>query len=369
MGPFWQNNKRWVIFGIMTAAILLSYFNQVGLATVSGSVAASLQINASQLGLLGAAFSWAYAFMQIPAGLLVDSLGSRKSASVFLLVAAVGTFIFARSASLHMAIFGRALAGVGIALIAVPLMKLTAVWFKPREFGKITALSFTIGGAGYWLATTPMAFANAAFGWRSCFFALGILTCLFSFLIWIIVRDKPDDQKNANASLSSLNLLTLLKTINGNLNLWILGMWYFFQGGLYFSFIGLWGGQYLERVLRMNPEKAGWLLSLAACSLMLAPCFTWLADRVGGNRRALLILSICSSVFTAPLLSGLEGASSFVISVLFLALSVSAIGGAAVLFSASVEQLPSDYAGTITGFINMFPYLGGAIFCSALVFS
>ncbi len=362
---FWQRNRHWSIFGIMSVASLLSYFHQVGLATVSGDVARSLDTDAAALGLMSAAFSYPYAAMQIPAGLLSDSLGPRKSVTLFLLLAAAGTALFAAAQGLAGALVARVLIGVGISMIAVPLMKLTAVWFPPKDFGKVTALSFTLGGTGYWLATSPMAYAASGFGWRMPFLALAWITVACAILVWCIVRDAPEQVHTyVDTSFCEKKTCTLrhvLRSIVTCRHAWILGFWYFFQGGIYFSFVGLWGGQYMMQVLGMAPTESGWILSLAACALMTAPLFTWLADRIHSRRKLFVILPLLSAVLTIPLVCGVEELSPSALCILFLAFSMTAIGGAAVLFSAAVDQFPVAYSGTVTGFINMFPFAGGAV--------
>lgn len=362
--PFRTRNRHWIIFGIMSAASLLSYFHQVGLATVSGDVARSLGIDAAALGLMSAAFSYPYAAMQIPAGLLSDSLGPRRSVTLFLLCAAAGTALFASAQGLSGALAARVIIGVGISMIAVPMMKLTAVWFPPKDFGKVTALSFTIGGAGYWLATSPMAYAAAGFGWRAPFWALAGVTLACALLVWIIVRDAPE-HAHIHVTTSSIypqkpKLGFVLRRITARRQTWVLGLWYFFQGGIYFSFVGLWGGQYMMHVLGMAPTESGWILSLAACALMTAPLFTWIAA-LCGRRTLFIVLPQLSAVLTIPLVLGVEGLPPSALCILFLAFSMTSIGGAAVLFGAAVDQFPVAFSGTVTGFINMFPFAGGAV--------
>ncbi len=363
--PFWTRNRHWVIFGIMSAASLLSYFHQVGLATVSGDVARSLGTDAAALGLMSAAFSYPYAAMQIPAGLLSDSLGPRRSVTLFLLCAAAGTALFAAAQGLSGALIARVLIGIGISMIAVPMMKLTTVWFPPKDFGKVTALSFTIGGTGYWFATSPMAYAAASFGWRAPFWGLASVTLACALLVWLIVRDTPE-RAHINVATSSNKeprpaLGFVLRRIVAHRQTWVLGLWYFFQGGIYFSFVGLWGGQYMMRVLGMAPTESGWILSLAACALMTAPLFTWIADTLCGRRALFIALPLLSAVLTIPLALGADGLSPGALCILFLAFSMTSIGGAAVLFGAAVDLFPVAFSGTVTGFINMFPFAGGAV--------
>jgi len=369
-----QRRRALLIFGVMVAASLFSCFHQVGLATVSHDVARSLGANAAGLGLLSAAFSYTYAAMQIPAGMLVDKLGARRTVPPFLLCAALGTALFAATDSVAGAAFSRVFIGMGLSMIAVPLMQLTAVWFPPQKFGQMTAISFTFGGGGYWLATSPVAYAAEMYGWRTPFRAIALIMAVTACFIWFFVLDSPRDLQRGKLKEASLRagskpeIGETVKMLVRNRQLWLLGFWYFFQGGAYFSFVGLWGGQYLMQVLRMDPVKAGWILSLAACAIMTAPLFTWITSRMGKRRPLLVALPIFSVFLPLPLIFGVENWPPMALCALFLSIAMASIGGAAVVFDAAKALFPVFLSGTVCGFINMFPLVGGALLQQAIGF-
>lgn len=362
-------SRAWSIFCIMCAANLLSSLQQVGLATVSNDVAMSFQADAATLGLLSAAFFYTYSAMQIPAGVLVDTVGSRKSVSIALVCAAVGTFIFAQAQTVPLAILGRVLTGLGLCMICVPLMKLTAVWFPAKDFGKMTAISFVVGSVGYWAATYPVAWLSALAGWRMPFTAIAIALAILALLVWIVVRDAPGTQ-NPVPGIGRKEIFSqipgMLRKIACNRQEWLLGFWYFLQGGVYFSFVGLWGGQYLISVLGLDSTDAGWILSPAAGALITAPCFTWMASAM--SRRAVLVILPCFSVILAlPFVFGWSAEwGKPALCLYFFALAVASIGGAAVVFDAARAIFPVGMSGTVCGFINMFPLVGGALMQQAM---
>lgn len=353
--------RAWSIFCVMAAANLLSSLQQVGLATVSGDVALSFQADAAALGLLSAVFSYTYAAMQIPAGILVDTAGSRRSVTAALILAAAGTFLFASASSLPPAYLGRMLTGIGLSLVAVPLMKLTSVWFPAKDFGKMTAISFVIGSIGYWAATTPAAWLSAVFGWRIPFLGIAAGLAVLALLVFVIVRDSPEGETKTAKSKEGGSILSMLRRIASSRQLWLLGFWYLLQGGVYFSFVGLWAGQYLTQVLHMEGTTSGWVLAPAAGALITAPVFTWLASATGKRRILFLTLPAVSFVLAIPLVFGVENWPEGFLCLFFFLLSTSSIGGAAVVFDAAKVMFPVSLSGTVCGFINMFPLIGGAL--------
>lgn len=363
MLAFSTSARAWLIFAVMASASLISSLQQVGLAVVSGEVAASLSADAASLGLLTAAFFFTYAAMQLPAGLLIDSFSSRKSVPTALLCAALGTFLFAHASSISTAVSGRVLTGIGLAMIQVPFLKLIAVWFPPEDFGKVTALSFVIGALGFCAATTPMAWANERFGWRISFTVIAAMLILLAVLVWIIVRDTP--QKNVHSphgSLSLRGIADIFKHVCLHRQLWLLGLWYFIQGGIYYSLVGLWGGQFLMQVHNLTTAETGLILSPAAAALITAPLFTSLTSRMKKRRPILLMLPLASLLLSLPLLLNIQTASKTVLTLHLFLLATAGLGGAAVVFDAATALFPRALSGTVCGFINIFPLIGGALF-------
>lgn len=74
---------RWLIFWILAFGYVLVYFHRLCPAVVAVDMMRDLHTGGAMLGLLGSAYFYPYALMQLPAGLLSDSWGSRKTISLF----------------------------------------------------------------------------------------------------------------------------------------------------------------------------------------------------------------------------------------------------------------------------------------------
>ena len=371
-------SRQWPIFWVMVTATLFASFHQIGLSTISGEISEALSLNPAQLGSLAAIFAIAYASMQIPAGLLADTVGSRKSVTCALAIAICGTFLFASATTFTQAAIGRALIGIGVAVISIPLIKLTVEWFKPQQFAKITAYSFTIQSFGFLLATSPVALISGAIGWRMTYYGLGFITLVSALSIFIVVRDRPDFGDSVGDSadgvpgnvtgISSprptavkLSIKETLLTTLKQKQLWVLGGWYALQGGIFYSFIGIWAGQFLTVGYGLSVQQTGLILMIPACAIMTSPLFVALAYRIGSQRNVVIALSIATFILSLPLPFVLPQLPSVLFSLYFFALATSNMGGVAIIFTMGKEVLPAQYAGTATGLINIFPFLGGAV--------
>ena len=93
---------RFWIFAAISAAYLVSYFHRSAPAVVGPEIIKDLGLAPAALGFMGAMYSWAYAAAMLPAGILADTWGPRKTVSVFVFVAAIGGFLFGLAPGLDM---------------------------------------------------------------------------------------------------------------------------------------------------------------------------------------------------------------------------------------------------------------------------
>ena len=64
--------------GVAVAAYLLSFFHRVAPAAISGDLQSAFAIGGAQLGTLAATYFYVYTLLQIPVGVLADTLGPRR---------------------------------------------------------------------------------------------------------------------------------------------------------------------------------------------------------------------------------------------------------------------------------------------------
>ncbi|MDP1982511.1 MAG: signal peptidase I, partial [Sulfuritalea sp.] len=100
--------------GVAIAAYLLSFFHRVAPAAISGDLQVSFAIGGAQLGTLAATYFYVYTLMQIPTGVLADTLGPRRILWWGGLVAGVGAILFGLAPSFELAFVGRTLVGLGV---------------------------------------------------------------------------------------------------------------------------------------------------------------------------------------------------------------------------------------------------------------
>lgn len=360
---------RWIIFWILAFAYVLVFFHRMCPAVVAVDMMADLNAGGGLIGFLGSAYFYPYALMQLPAGLLSDSWGPRKTITLFFFMAFAGSILLGLAPNMFWAILGRTLTGLGVAMLFVPTMKVLSEWFRPLEFATMTGILLAMGGIGSLAATTPLAVVSSWIGWRMSFVAVGILTLVIALLIWAVVRDRPSDMGWPSLSgplesqPSSVSLKQGLKMVVTRRSFWPVAIWFFFTSGVFFSFGGLWGGPYLMQVYGLGKSQVGHILSMLAVGLIIGgPLLSYLSNRFFKARKPVLIISsVVLIIITAVLAFYTERIPVTGLYLVCLGLGIFSCGVVVIGFTTTKELFPVQIAGTATGLINLFPFAGGAV--------
>ncbi|MBP2640288.1 MAG: major facilitator superfamily 1 [Firmicutes bacterium] len=364
---------RWYIYGILCLGYFLVYFHRVSTAVVAPELTEAFGLTAASLGLLSSAYFYPYALAQIPSGILTDYLGPRKTVTFFILVAAIGAFLFGTASTYSWAIVGRSLVGLGVAFIYIPVMKILAEWFRQHEFATLTGLLLSVGNIGALSAAAPLSLLVGAAGWRNSFIYIGAVTVILAIGCWLIIRNKPQDMGLPTVydidgsappagSTDSLTLKESMKLIVSNRNFWLLSLWYFVFYGTVMGFQGLWATPYLIDTQSLAKPAAIQILTYIALGMICGcPLSGYLSDRVLHSRKKVLIIGTVLYTFSWLLLIVISNSQPAFIPYLFFAMGF--FGGFFVVIYAWFKELmPSKIVGTAIGAMNFFPFVGGAIF-------
>ena len=313
---------RWAIYAILVLAYMSVFFHRMAPAVVSAELMTAFQTTGVALGSLAAMYYYIYTVMQIPAGVLADTVGTRAVTTLGNLVAGIGSILFGLAESLEMAFVGRFLVGLGVSVIFVGLMKSNTVWFRERIYGLISGVTLLLGNMGSVLAAGPLAWLLGHYSWRAAFVGIGIFSIVLAVLSLLVVRNRPQDAgfpslramegKSAHAERERHWLLDL-RHVWTTRRVWP-GFWFNFgmAGGM-FAFAGLWGIPLLRDVHELTRDEAAQyttltLLAMAVGTLLLG----WISDRLGRRKpvmiaSALLYLLVCAAMLWLPWGPGMNG--------------------------------------------------------------
>lgn len=239
-------NKRWIVVALGAASFWIAFFHRVAPGTIANELQSAFAVSGAALGALAATYFYVYAAMQLPTGVLVDTLGPRRVLTAGGLIAGVGAILFGVADTVAAAAVGRTLAGLGVSVAFVSALKLNAAWFDERHFATAASLTNVVGLTGALAATVPLAWLVTQTSWRNVFVVIGIASFAVAILTWWLMRDSPALNTRAVAAEratvdSGAHWYRGLGEVMRNRATWT-GFWVSFGlSGSYISFIGLWG--------------------------------------------------------------------------------------------------------------------------------
>ncbi|MFB6164476.1 MAG: MFS transporter [Haloarculaceae archaeon] len=360
--------RRWIAWTALAAAYALVSVHRLSTAVLAEQLTGAFDATGTALGTLHASFFVIYAVMQLPAGFVADRVGSRRTVTVGTVVMSVGAIGFAMAQSYLVAFLARALLGFGGSLLFIAILRFCANWFRPGEFARMSGLTVAVSGFGGILATTPLALAVAAFGWRETLLGTGVIGFGLAAAAYVFASDSPTD-----AGLEPIDGVPLANTpslravaVNAGAVLrerltWLVGLVMLCGTGVNITVFGLWGVPYLVQTYGMSVTRASTYTLLGSAGLLVGPpTIGWLSDRLG-RRTRLMTLGELAFASCFALLAVTGRPPRLVVAGVFFA--VGFLGGAYALGYAVVkERHHSGASGVATGTVNTMAFVGAGLF-------
>ena len=359
---------KWSVFSILILTYILVYFHRMAPGVVAEYLMAAFHTSGTSLGTLSALYFIVYAGMQIPSGVIADTLGTRASVISGNFIAGIGSLCFGMADTFTIACVGRFLVGLGVSVVFVSIMKSNSVWFHEKDFGFMSGLTLLIGNLGSVLAAGPLSALLTTVAWRSIFIGIGLFSLVLAILSFLIIRNRPEDlglpapnrystsQQGPHSNHWLKNLFSVVSVLRIWPGFWIqLGM----IGSLY-SFMGLWGIPYLRDVHGLERSfAANHITTMLLCFAFGALFFGWFSDRLG-RRKPLLIGCVLGYALSwlvlmyAPWKPGLPG--------LLLFGFMGFVGSGFVLtFAAAKEVIHPNLSGMAVSVVNTGCFIGTAL--------
>src|SRR3954464_10371774 len=287
--PF-PHRRGLIIVTTLATAYMASHFFRAANVTIGLDLMRDLGIGSEALGALTGAFFFGFASMQIPCGFLFDRFGPRRSVAGMLVVATIGGIVFTLAPSWAELLTGRVLMGCGFAVMLIGSMVVITRWFPPDRFSTVTALVMSIGLLGNLLATTPLAWASQAVGWRAVFGIAVAFTALAAIAVWLVVRGAPSGHPflARTAEPPRVMLQGLMEVLRKPRLRPILAL-NFCNYACTFTVQGLWAGPFLREVHGLDAIQAGNVLLAAVVAYQCGMLAFGPMDRMLDTRKWIAI--------------------------------------------------------------------------------
>src|SRR5512143_2734109 len=148
---------RRIVYGIVLASYVLSFFHRTAPAAIAGELTQAFTISGAVLGTLAATYFYVYTVLQIPVGVLADTLGPRRILATGSAIAAAGSLLFALAPVWEVAAVGRTLVGIGVSVAVIAVLRRAAVWLPPGKCAALAGVTMFAGNLGAVIAGAPLA--------------------------------------------------------------------------------------------------------------------------------------------------------------------------------------------------------------------
>jgi MFS transporter, ACS family, glucarate transporter len=366
--------RYWVIVFAVALAVV-TYIDRVCLSAATPSIRRDLGLSAKQMGWAFSAFGCAYALCEIPGGLMGDLMGPRKVLMRIVIWWSVCTAAIGRAWGFVPLVVTQFLFGAGEAGCFPNLTKAFTTWLPEREHVRaqgIMWLSARWGGA-----FTPLlvALVMNLVGWRNTFAIFGCLGVVWAVAFYFWYRDNPRQNPRVNQAERDLITRTAPPAAgHGNVpwrrflrsqQVWMLCWQYFcLSYGWYFYLTWLptylREGRHLEfthaALLNVLPLFVGGMGNPAAV-LITGPITRWTGS-VAAARRLIAYMGFAGAAGFL-LLSTRVGDPTFAM----IAMGIASFSNDLVMPGAwaSAMDLGGKYCGTVSGAMNMWGNIGGAL--------
>lgn len=270
--------RRKAMFAILSLGYMLVFLHGVVMTVFAKSLMAEMGLSPAGMGMLGSSYLYSYAGLMLFSGIIAAWAGPRRTLTVLFAVSGLGGLLFAFSDSLPVAMFGRALSGLGMSATMTSSFTVFGRWYAPSDYSRVCSYFFALGGVGTVAGIALLPLLNAAWGWRSVFAGIAILTLVYAFLMVVLVRDWPPAEIRLPAGPSgrltrdgaTMSLLWRnIGEVSRKGDFWRIAVWFMNLPGIYFAFSGLWAIPYLKDVYGMSDAETGLLVSLGGLGFII----------------------------------------------------------------------------------------------------
>ena len=330
-----------------------------------------------ELGIIGSALFYTYAFGKLTNGFLADHMNLKFFFAFGVLISALINIGMGFSTILWVSVLLWALngwfQGFGAPTGAVAL----TTWFSNSERGRMYGIWSTAHAIGEGLTFVGVAGLVTLWGWRAGFWGPGVLCIVVAGVLYLMMQDRPQtfglprvaDWKNDHVSSDEdrkekkESTWAVQRTILKIPAIWVLAL---ASASIYVTryAINSWGVLYLQEAKGYSLMQAGGVISVNTIAGILgALAFGFTSDKIFNARRpptnvifaALEIIGLLM-VFFGPSDNLMFMTVAFFIYGFGLTGLVTSLGG---LFALDIA--PKRAAGAAMGFIGVFSYIGAAL--------
>ena len=348
----------YAIFLVSVSSLFYIYefFLRVMPSVITQELMQEFEVNAGFMSLMTSCFLYAYACMQIPAGLLVDRYGPRLVLTAAVTVCAIATYLFQSTHDITVACMARLMLGAASSVAFIAPLTLASRWFAPKYLALVAGCVQLLGCLGAVLGGTPIVILNHYIGWRNVMIYAAYMGIFLALLFWFLIKDAPETHRIKEKKASLPIISQLLHIITHKQSLWI-ALTAFSSWSAMGSLAELWGVPFLVKFHNLDAHHAALMVMIIWLGVAVgSPLAGWWTEYTSKHILPLRFLLFLSLITTLVLIYFKTHSTILYINLFLMGFSA---GAQPITFSLIALHNPPERIATAFGFNNM------AVVCGA----
>ena len=219
--------KYYILFYLTTLNVL-SFVDRQLLASFSNFIVPDLELTNTEFGILtGLAFIIFYSVMGVIMGAIADRVHRPKFMAIGVALWSLLTAATGMAKNFWMLFIPRIFIGVGESILTPTAISYMSDYFPKRNMGFVAGFYYIAVPLGVALSFYIAGYLGPIWGWRNCFYALGLLGLILAFITYFFKEsDKRQEEMILNEGKLNINIDVLKEsfselraTIKSNLSL------------------------------------------------------------------------------------------------------------------------------------------------------
>ena len=365
-----ETRKQMRALIMSTLAFAVSFAVWTMFSVIGVRIAADLQLNDTQFGLLVATPILSGALARLPLGMLADRYGGRRVYAVLMLCVAVSIYALTFATHYWQYLGIGLFVGLAGGTFAVGSAYVSA-WFGTRHQGTVMGV-FGAGNAGAAITNLAAPLLVVGYGWTMVPTVYAAAMLAMAALFWLLTDEDPLHAQRMRQQ-TCLPLAQQLAPLRHAM-VWRLGFFYFVVFGSFVA-VALWLPKYYIGEYHLNIAAASFITLLFTLpSGVVRALGGWMSDRYGGrfvNRTVFWTMLVSLVLLAVPqttlIAHGVD--SDLVIGIgpgiMVFTILVFVLGLAQGIGKASVYRCIADYypgqVGVVGGLVGVLGGLGGFV--------
>ncbi|WP_347558210.1 MFS transporter [Robbsia sp. KACC 23696] len=358
---------------------MVNYIDRITLSIAAPQLSDAFHLSAGEMGILFSAFSWTYALLQIPAGMVLDRFGVTRVGRWGTALWALASAATAMTTGFVGLLSARLMLGVaeapGLSLSA----KATGYWFPRKERALATAIFDASAKFANVIGVPLIAIAVVSLGWRWGFGISAVLSLLYFVGFFALYRDPTADKRLDPAELAYIqdggsapegeataDAAGMLGYLLTNVKVWGLTIGYVAYDYAFYLFL-TWLPSYLVQTMHMSIMKSAafTVIPWGFATLTDTLIGGWLIDHLIGRgrdesrvRKAILVLGLVMALAVI----GVTQTTDPIWAIVWITISLGGLSIAGpVTWSMPSLIAPKGGVGTVAGIMNCVGNVAGAV--------